>query len=960
MIKTIQYHLAENKADQEHIENQQSERLTHIWQTNKAVFASMMPNLLAAFDDNVVDEFGLFCNKLGHFNLASKGSGQVIYDLNPKAESEQDIADFQRQAPVFHLSGNRTKAQPLLRSFQMPESGGYVPALPMKPLPAKPHTVILFGLGLGHGLEALLKVCSPENIVVYEPNLDFFRASVRVANWQAILLGAQDRGTRMFLQIGQDASGIGSDLKELHQAFQCDEVFVLRHYHHPVMDAVYDYVLSPDFSLQQLLEGNVEVKPQLAVNQYLPPRAGRVQSNAGREQAKTVIDAAKELKAKNLAAFAEQFPDIYQQFKDYKPRQWQAFVDASGELNLYHELRLGALYHAQPSQLAAQSVQLFSEEPNRNDMFAGYTGGKLWSYVHFQHARQFGALFDELESDGQFIPDVLSSVIWFGMGLGYQLEQLVNHYDVKSLYIYEPNPDFFYWSLFTVPWHEILPQQREKGMHWYINIGDDGTYLSEDMFSQFHSEGGYLTASAYFYIPMHYPAMQQNIQQLKRDFQSYLMLCEYYDHVRFYLAHSLENFSKGALALRKNAVVPEALRETPVMIVGNGPSLDATIELLKEREHEFIIVSCGTTLKALYEAGITPDFHTDVEQNRATYHWVTQVPDRAWLKQVRALTLTSFHPDTAALFNEHWVVFKKGESGTSCFLRSKEVAKQFATLDYCYPTVSNMALSIMLKMGFTNIYLTGVDLGFKDFEHHHSKRSAYYKSPTEKSWSNYRKSAGDGIPVRGNLQPWVLTKYEFHLSSRVMSQLLRIEEQAQVKNTSDGAFIQGTTPCRFEDIPTAAPLQREAVLADIRAALFTREHIEPMVERVQALNNAERIREEAERFLQLLQTPVHSRNEAMERLAQEKALLTELFVSGQSLWFYLIYTSAHFVSSALVRLLYIADNEETSLENFRRGTEIWQSYIETARDQWIEQGTSFDQIMVKALQSTAASPPTTP
>ncbi|MCC5855606.1 MAG: motility associated factor glycosyltransferase family protein [Idiomarina sp.] len=949
MIKTIQYHLAPTPEQQTQLEEDHAVAIRSQWQTNRAVFAAMMPNLLPFFDDESVDEYGLFCNKNGQLNLAGKTNGQVIYGLEPKAECAADIAHFQKAAPVFSLSGQKIKYTPLLRAYQMPESQGYVPALPLQPLPEHPDTIILLGLGLGHVLEELLKVCTPKNIVVYEPTLDFFRGSLQAANWQAILMGAQERGVRLFLQIGQDASGISSDLTELRQAFQVDQVFALRHYHHPLMDAIFDYLVSPDFSLDQLVNGNVEVQPTFRLTQYLPPRAGRIESHLEREEAAEKVTAARALKLKNLAAFAEQFPDIYEQFAEYQPQQWQAFIGDDGELNVYHETRLGALYHARPSELAAQTQQLFSEEPNRNDMFAGYTGGKLRRYVHFRHARKFGKLFDELEDDGQFVPDVLSSLIWFGLGLGYQLESFVQSYDIKSMYIYEPNPDFFYWSLFTVPWHEILPRQREAGMHWYLNIGDDGTYLAEDMFEQFHSDGGYLTASAFFYVPMHYPGMQANIQQLRRDFKSYLMLCEYYDHVRYFLRHSETNLERGAMVLRNNPSLPPEMADRPVMLVGNGPSLDDTIAQLQARRDEFVVVSCGTALKPLYEAGITPDFHTDVEQNRVTYQWVTQVPDRDWLKQITALTLTSYHPDTVALFKDHWVVFKYGEAGTAAFLRPEKYNNAFFKLDYCYPTVTNMAIALVVSLGFKNIYLTGVDLGFKSHDHHHSKNSAYYQSKDSKSWHDYKKVAGEGIPVRGNFDPMVFTKYEFQLSSRIMSQLLRLHPDVRVVNTSDGAYIEGTQSCRFAELPEFSAQNRSEVLGYLQEHLFTREGVDAMLQRVQSRNQREHVSAEVDAMLAILDEPVTTRQEAMDRLGREKEFLLDMYRQEQSLWFYLIFSSAHFVSAALVRLLYLSNDEAQSLENFQRGTEIWREYLAVARDEWLDNGDALDQTVIKSL-----------
>ncbi len=961
MIKAIQYHLAENPEQQLQLEAQSASLMDARKQLNRTAFQTMMPNLAVVFTENIVDDFGLFCNKEGQLNLASQHSGQVLYGLNPIAEAQADVQSFIKQAPHIKLDGTPVRQVPLLRAFQMPESKGYIPALPLSPLSQNTDTIVMFGLGLGHALEALLHTdITPKNIIVYEPTLDFFRGSVQVADWYFILSSAAERGIRLFLQIGQSAENIGQDLLELQSAFHAQDVYLYKHYHHPVMDAVFDALVQPNVDLTAFATGQVPLHPMTHVTQYLAPRSGRVESSLTRDQASEKVAAAKNLKEQNLAALAIEFPDIYKQFVNYDPIQWQAFFDNHGEINLYHERRLGALYHAKPSELSAQTMQLFADEPNRNDMFTGYKGGKLWRYIHFTQARKFGALAEQLEHDGHFVPDIMSSLIWFGLGLGYQLADLVDSYDIKSMYIYEPNPDFFYWSLFTVPWHKILTSQREAGMHWYINIGDDGKYLQEDMFLQFQTTGGYLTASAFFYLPMYSPELQPHIRQLKRDFQSYLMLGEYFDHVRYSFRHTEQNLKAGMRLLKQATTLSEPYANTPIVIVGNGPSLDSTIHLLKQRRDEFLVVSCGTALKALYAAGITPDFHSDVEQNRATYSWITQVQDRAWLKQITLLSLTSIHPDSAALFKQHLAVFKYGEASTLAYLRRSGLTDVLASLDYCYPTVTNLALSLVLALGFKQVYLLGVDLGFKDHDHHHSKNSAYYKKGTEKSWHDYRKVAGQGIPVKGNFTPVVLTKYEFQLSRRIMEQLLRDIGTATVTNASDGAFIEGTVTQQFEQIPAFAAVDRNAISNWLSSKMYTQEGTDVLLGVLAEGLDSTRMKEEAEQILAITKEPVQSIDAALQRLEKEKEFILSLYSKSTTLWFYFIFSSSHFASAALIRFLYLAKDEQQALDYFERGSEIWREYLQKAIDSWLEEPEQVDQLVIKYLPHVEPSPTASP
>lgn len=948
MNKAIQYHVFSDVQEQQAIEEQVAGQMHRRTQQNKRAFASLMPSLLPYFDDLDAQDYGLFCNKQGLLNIASARSGQVVYGLNPQTEAEQEVQQALEASPAVSVLGHPIAHKPLIRAYQMPESSGYVPSLPLLPIPKQGGTLMMLGLGLGHALQSFIQQADLDNIVIYEPELDFFRASLQALDWHEVLSEATRKGTRLFIQVGQQGTSIFHDLIELGQAFQVERAYLYRHYHHEVMDCVFETLVQPGFSLTQLPE-NLELTPMSHVTQYLPVRAGQVRSTMSRDQAEQQIAAAQTLKQKNLAAFQEQFPDIYEQFASYRPIQWQAFFQDDGEINLYHEGRLGALFDHSPTEFGHQAVDIFTHEPNRNDMFTGYSGGKLWRYVHFTHARRFGKLLESMENSGRFVPTTMSSLIWFGFGLGHALKPLLETYQLKSLYIFEPNPDFFYWSLFTLPWYELLAQQKEQGMHWYMNIGDDGAYLQEDMFAQFHASGGYLAASSFFFVPHYLPALTPAIRQLKRDLQSYLMLGEYVDHVRYSLVHAYHNVNRGMRVLHAKAQLNEELANQAILLVGNGPSLDQSIQFLQANQDKFIIVSCGTALKPLYEAGIRPDFHADVEQNRATYQWVTQVEDRDWLKQVRLLSLTSIHPDTAALFKEQLSFLKDGENSTLAFLRRSGLREQLATLDYCYPTVTNFALSACVRMGFTNIYLLGVDLGFKDIEHHHSRSSAYYRDNNKKSWHDYKKSAGQGIPVAGNFQSYVLTKYEFQLARSIMERLIRDTESIHVFNMSDGAFIQGSQTLLTSECQLEAIQGKENYIQQLTEQLFFNDGLERLAAVVEEGFQAELMQQEAQRLLNITKQPVTSIDEAMTRLEQEKDYFYLLFQSSPSLYFYLMFASSHFASSALVRFLYSCETEAESLAYFEEASGIWRSYIQQALDTLIAEPYATDATVVKSL-----------
>ena len=113
----------------------------------------------------------------------------------------------------------------------------------------------------------------------------------------------------------------------------------------------------------------------------------------------------------------------------------------------------------------------------------------------------------------------------------------------------------------------------------------------------------------------------------------------------------------------------------------------------------------------------------------------------------------------------------------------------YAAPDYSNPTVSNTALAVVTSLGFKNVYLTGVDLGYKSSEQHHSKDSIYY----DEGFDNAVTMTED-MKVEGNFCESVYTTAIFDMSRANIEMLLQLNPDVTVHNCSDGAKIQGCTP----------------------------------------------------------------------------------------------------------------------------------------------------------------------
>lgn len=99
------------------------------------------------------------------------------------------------------------------------------------------------------------------------------------------------------------------------------------------------------------------------------------------------------------------------------------------------------------------------------------------------------------------------------------------------------------------------------------------------------------------------------------------------------LAHFLESIKLGVPIIKKNVPLDVDIANTPVFIIGNGPSLDQSIEMIKAQQDKAIIISCGSALSALYNYGIDIDFHCEQERIFAVAEKIDYYTPKEYLKK---------------------------------------------------------------------------------------------------------------------------------------------------------------------------------------------------------------------------------------------------------------------------------------------------------------------------------------
>lgn len=505
---------------------------------------------------------------------------------------------------------------------------------------------------------------------------------------------------------------------------------------------------------------------------------------------------------KNIACLQVNMPSVYEYFLNYQPQKVQLAFDANQYVNLLSNNQF--VYDNDPKASCLAQVDVFLKNPpcfdfeiplKKDDLYK-YEHEKVINEIYKKRRAELGVASPFYMQEGGQI----NFITVMGCGLGYHIEQLFKLFSVRSAYLFEPEPDVFYAMLHTVDISEWFACCDRLGGELTIKIGGNENEFVNDINLYFKREGYFNLPQMYLY--RHYKSNKTTdafklINDLSYRYSSGWGFCE--DEI-IGISHTLANISDNkAATLLENAKLNK--KDLPVFIIGNGPSLDENLAYIKANQDNVVIISSGTSLKPLLNYGITPDMHVEQERPKSIYQWVKKVGYEEILKEIPLICLNTVYPGILALFKKPYVMLKAGDAGTS-FIH-EYVSNKYLELFYCNPTVTNASTAGAVAMGFKNLYLFGLDYGFKSEEAHHAKGSIY------QDIEGFKMSGDFKVPA--NFGGEVYTRRVFDSSRGVLEMLLEQNPTVKCTNASDGAAIQLTTPCRFNKLPKFKRIKNKKV-----------------------------------------------------------------------------------------------------------------------------------------------------
>ncbi len=520
---------------------------------------------------------------------------------------------------------------------------------------------------------------------------------------------------------------------------------------------------------------------------------------------------------KNLAYLKKHYTSIYNHFKDYKLNRMKLnILPEKGEVDLWVEGR--SLYPQGAKKFCREEVQEYRKQIGPGTVLRTIDPPLEGDYCHPRYAHM--AVDDMIKKSpfrwpgyrGYQVEDYYPLMVFMGCGAGYHIEEMVSKYNVLNAIVLEPDLDAFAASLYAVDWEEICRSfdiKNGRRLHFLLGVARDEFLTWGALWNELVKRPPVFPVSTVFYVHRGDPFLNRVAQKVSDEMHVFLSSWGHYDDEVRQINNALHNFHENIPVIEARATDQS---EKPVLLFGSGPSLDARIADLKDLRDKAIFVSCGTALRVLLKNDIVPDFHVELESDAIVYRVLKEGYDPSVLANIRIVGVSHICPLIFPMFGDKRIYFKKENTIAHLFGRPEE------TIADATPTCTNAAFAIVTHCGFKNIYLFGMDFGYRDVQKHHAEGTIYNSEDHKGCGSDYQVQPGSVITTKGYDGSAVKSTPILFTAKRKLEQEIRDQRHVwgdlNVYSCSDTAEIEYSQWLNNEDMIKSVSAQGAEISND--------------------------------------------------------------------------------------------------------------------------------------------------
>lgn len=536
-----------------------------------------------------------------------------------------------------------------------------------------------------------------------------------------------------------------------------------------------------------------------------------------------------ELFAKNLNAFKQYNADIYKTLKEHKPKSKLVF-DTAGNPDM--DLDGKRIFNGRAKETSEEQIKAFFEYPTHIALSAPEPG-MLDRYGNSLLKNVLDRVKAENISFTNGLPNGDSFFfVMFGVGLGFHIDILVEKLSPAIINIIEPNMECLYHSLGVYAWHTLLERQADLGGFVIFTINDNPEIISLNIQKIMHHFCPAGVDGTSFFAYADKGTASKVIEIISQNLGSMLSGLGFLFDECLMLKNTYLNLKSKSSTLFERVRVGNL--DTPVFVVGAGPSLDADIEFIRAHANKVIIVSTGSGIRSLLVNGITPDFHIEME-NIHVYSSINELSESFDLSSICLVVPTSIEHHIIKFFDSILYYYRDSTPVFPLFGFAEE-----NSLTTPGPLVVNASFSFALDIGGKDIYLFGTDFGSRGEGLDHAKDNVLF---TETAIVGYVREYGH--PVAANFEGQFFASDDFVWGLKYMQEtILQFGHGRRIFNCSDGALVQGATPVRSSDLELQiTPKHKKRALKKLleRHSVLTAENFDKFWNKEKILTEIDRI-----------------------------------------------------------------------------------------------------------------------
>lgn len=492
---------------------------------------------------------------------------------------------------------------------------------------------------------------------------------------------------------------------------------------------------------------------------------------------------------KNMEYFHKTSPELFDALKE-EPTQYNLLINKQG-INIINLATSELSYPLENGFSTMVGVnENLSLSPLKNDKWTIHSNGIFLDKMDTtkfpitgQACNDFIELLFKYEGIKEYFlsKDFMPSTCIFGLLGGMFLEFIIERgVFFHSLLIFEENLDMFRVSCYFVDYPMLFSRVSDGACYLFVKDLINRFFI-RNFFAHQKITNNFLRAEINLYKS---PKIESAMQIVNEEYASNARGWGSFEDEMIGIENTLKNIANNKKELKKNKKKPNLFLvnpkrvDMPICVVGNGASLDSSLEFLKQHQSKMIIFSCGTAIKPLKEAGIEPDFQIEIERVDYLKEYLSPI-----LGNTPLLCGNMVNPTALELADEKYL-FMRGGSASGYMFKSPFV------MEFCAPFVGNAGFALACQLG-NEVLLCGLDCGYIKGRTKHASNSAYGNEEIS--------IPSNAIRVRGNFDHEVYSDSIFLLSSQMITNAIKAIKPKMVLNLGEGMYIEGARPTKTNE-----------------------------------------------------------------------------------------------------------------------------------------------------------------